>query len=84
MIAGEISYYGLSNLIIVDGTMTDFAYGQTLLHYKKNFDELKQNNKNLIFEKDRASTHTSHANTLSANTYLVEIIGFYAPQLRQI
>ena len=35
LIAEGISYYGLSDLIIVEGTMTDFAYGQTLLHYKK-------------------------------------------------
>ena len=48
--------------------MTDFAYGQTLLHYKKNFDEFKLKNKNLIFEQDRASTHTSKANTILANT----------------
>ena len=72
LIAGGISYYGLSDLIIVEGTMTDFAYGQTLLHYKKNFEEFKQKNKNLIFEQDRASTHTSHANTLLANTLFGE------------
>ena len=35
LIAGGISYYGLSDLIVVEGTMTDFAYSQTLLHYKK-------------------------------------------------
>ena len=35
LIAGGISYYVLSDLIIVEGTMTDFAYGQTLLNYKK-------------------------------------------------
>ena len=58
LIAGGISYYGLSDLIIVEGTMADFAYGQTLLHYKKNFDEFKLKNKNIIFEQDRASTHT--------------------------
>ena len=80
LIAGGISYYSLSDLIIVEGTMTDFAYGQNLLHYKKNFEEFKQKNKNLIFEQDRASTHTSHANTLLANTlFLAKIIGFYAP-----
>ena len=45
LIAGGISYYGLSDLIIVEGTMTDFAYGQTLLHYKKNFEEFKQKSK---------------------------------------
>ena len=37
-----ISFYGLSDLIIVDGTMTDFAYGQTLLHYKKNLMNLSK------------------------------------------
>ena len=35
LIAGGISFYSLSDLIIVEGTMTDFAYGQTLLRYKK-------------------------------------------------
>ena len=42
LIAGGISYYGLSDLIIVDGTLTDFENVQILLHYKKNLDELKQ------------------------------------------
>ena len=68
MIAGGISFNGLSDLIIVEGTMTDFAYGQTLLHYKKNFDEFKLKNKDLIFKQDRASTHTSKANTILKNT----------------
>ena len=62
LIAGGISYYGLSNLIIVEGTMTDFSYGQTLLYYKENMDEFKEKNKNIIFEQDRASTHTSKSN----------------------
>ena len=35
MLAGGISYYGLSDLIIVEGTMTEFAYGQAILLYKK-------------------------------------------------
>ena len=68
MIAEGISYYGLSDLIIVEGTMTDFAYGQTLLHYKNNYEEFKKINKNIIFEQDRASTHTSKANTILANS----------------
>ena len=68
LIAGGISFYGLSDLIIVEGTMTDFAYGQTLLHYKNNYDEFKKINKNIIFEQDRASTHTSKANTILANS----------------
>jgi len=32
LIAIGISYYGLSNLIKVEGIMIDFAYCQTLLH----------------------------------------------------
>ena len=72
LIAGGISFYGLSDLIIVEGTMTDFAYGQALLHYKKNFDEFKLKNKNLIFEQNRASTHTSKTNTILANTLFGE------------
>ena len=56
LIAGGTSFYGLSDLIIVEGTMTDFAYGQTLLHYKNNYEEFKKINKNIIFEQDRAST----------------------------
>ena len=35
---------------------------------KKNFDEFKLKNKNLIFEEDIASTHTSKTNTILANT----------------
>jgi len=31
LIAGGISYYGLSDLIIVEGTMTDFAYGKNFV-----------------------------------------------------
>ena len=72
LIAGGISYYGLRDLIIVEGTMTDFAYGQTLLHYKKNFDEFKLKNKNIIFEQDRTSTHTSGANKILANALFGE------------
>ena len=35
MIAGGISFYGLSNLLFLDGTMNSFAYGQTLLFFKE-------------------------------------------------
>ena len=35
IIAGGISYYGVTNLIIVDGIMNNFAYGQTLLFYEE-------------------------------------------------
>ena len=35
MIAGGISFYGLSNLLFLDGSMNSFAYGQTLLFFKE-------------------------------------------------
>ena len=63
-----MSFYGLSDLIIVEETMRNFAYGLTFIHYIKNFFMFKQKNKNLIIEQDRGSTYTSHANIMLANT----------------
>ena len=34
MLAGGISYYGLSDLMVVEGTMNEFAYAQAILLYK--------------------------------------------------
>ena len=34
MLAGGISYHGLTKLIILDGTLNEFSYGQGLLFYK--------------------------------------------------
>ena len=62
MLAGGISYYGLSDLMVVEGTMTEFAYAQAILLYKKNVEEFKKKNKNIIFEQDGATCHTSKAN----------------------
>ena len=59
MIAGGISYYGLSDLILLNGTMTDFAYSQALEFYKENYEDFKRQNENLFFEQDGASIHTS-------------------------
>ena len=42
MIAGGISYYGLSDLMIMKGTMNDFQYAQALFNYKKNIDYLNE------------------------------------------
>ena len=39
---------------------------------KKYFDEFKRKNKNIIFEQDRASTHTSGANKILANALFRE------------
>ena len=36
IIAGGVSFYGLSDLILLNGTMTDFSYAQALEFYKEN------------------------------------------------
>ena len=59
IIAGGLSFYGLSNLILLNGTMTDSAYAQTLEFYKENYEDFKRQNENLYFEQDGASSHTS-------------------------
>ena len=68
MIAGGISASGLSHLILLDGTLKEFTYGQTLLYYKEDFDEIKKKNKvDLIFEQDGAKAHISKANIALLN-----------------
>ena len=63
MVAVGISYFGLSHIIFVEGTMNDFSYGQTLLFYKEDIDEInKNNNANITLEQDGATCHTSKAN----------------------
>ena len=59
IIAGGVSYYGLSDLILLNGTMRDFAYAQALEFYKENYENFKKLNENLYFEQDGASCHTS-------------------------
>ena len=62
MLAGVISYYGLSDLIMVEGSMNEFAYARPFCYNKKNLEEFKKINKNIIFEQDGASCHTSKSN----------------------
>ena len=59
IVAGGVSFYGLSDLILLKGTMKEFAYAQALEYYKEKFDGFKEQNKNLLFEQDGASCHTS-------------------------
>ena len=67
-IAGGINYYGVSKLIFLEGTMTEFSYGQTLLFYKEDIDELQKKVKSkIIFEQDGASSHTSKSNLFILN-----------------
>ena len=59
IVAGGVSYYGLSDLILLNGTMSDFSYAQALEFYKENYENFKKQNENLYFEQDGASCHTS-------------------------
>ena len=59
IVAGGVSFYGLSDLILLKGTMQEFSYAQALEYYKDNYDNFKKINKNLFFEQDGAPSHTS-------------------------
>ena len=68
MIAGGISSFGLSRLILLDGTLNEFSYGQALLYYKEDIDAIKKKfNKELILEQDGARAHTSKTNIALLN-----------------
>ena len=59
IVAGGVSYYGLSDLILLKGTMQEFSYAQALEYYKDNYENFKNINKNIFFEQDGASSHIS-------------------------
>ena len=50
IVAGGVSYYGLSDLILLNETMRDFAYAQALEFYKENYENFKKQNANFYFE----------------------------------
>ena len=51
MVEGGISSYGLSHLLLLVGTLNEFAYGQALLYFKEDIENLeKKYNTNEIFE----------------------------------
>ena len=54
-----VSFYGLDNLILLKGTMQEFSYVIALEYYKDNYENFKNINKNIFFEQDGASSHTS-------------------------
>ena len=63
MIGGGISSFGLTNLIIQEGTLNEFAYAQSLYFYKDTVDEIQRKFKcKLYFEQDGARAHTSSSN----------------------
>ena len=42
MIAGGVHYHGLSDLLLLEGTMNEFSYAQALYFYKDNIEEIKK------------------------------------------
>ena len=65
LIAGGICSGGLTDLIINEGTLNEFAYAQVLLFYKDSYKELKKKlNNELYFEQDETSAHTSRTNKI--------------------
>ena len=59
IVIGGVSFYELSDLILLKGIIKEFAYAQALEYYKEKFDEFKEQNKNFLFEQDGASCHIS-------------------------
>ena len=52
MVAGGISFFRLSHIIFVEGTIKDFSYGQTLLFYKEDIEEMnKDSHTNIILNR---------------------------------
>ena len=68
MIAGGINFYGLSQLIFLDGTINEFSYGQALLFYKDDIKKIERDhNIKILFEQDGATSHTSKSNIFILN-----------------
>ena len=42
IVVGGASFYDLSDLILLEGTMRDFLYAQELEFYKENYEEFKK------------------------------------------
>ena len=62
-IGGAICFYGLSNLLLLEGTENEFAYAQALYYYKDDIEKINRNNKcSLLFEQEQARAHTSKSN----------------------
>ena len=63
MVAGGICSKGLTNLIIQEGNLNEFAYAQVLLFYKDSFEQMRKDSKEkLFFEQDGATDHTTSSN----------------------
>ena len=84
MVAGGVSSLDLSNIILVENTVNEFAYAQMLLYFKEDFDKLQEKaDEQLYFEQDGATPHTSESNK-NLIKKLFEIVLFKMPQIPQI
>ena len=80
MVAGVISYQGIAKLIIINGTLNEFSYGQGLLFYKDDMNLINsENNTDIYFEQDGAPAHRCKSNRhllnkLSPNGQWIKIL----------
>ena len=63
MLAGRICSKSLTNLILQEDNLNEFAYTQVLLFYKNSFEQRRKDSKEkLFFEQDGATAHISSSN----------------------
>ena len=63
MLAGGISYHGLTKLIILGGTLNEFSYGQGLLFYKDDINSFNlKHNSDIYLGQDGAPAHRCKSN----------------------
>ena len=63
MLAGGVSYHGLTKLIILDGTLNEFSYGQGLLFYNDDINSINlKHNSDIYLEQDEAPAHRCKSN----------------------
>ena len=63
MLVGGISYHGLTKLIILEGTLNEFSYGQGLLFYKDDINSFNlKHNSDICLDQAGAPTHRCKSN----------------------
>ena len=63
MLVGGISYHWLTKLIILDGTLNEFSYGQGLLFYKDDINSFNlKHNSDICLDQAGAPTHRCKSN----------------------
>ena len=63
VLAGRICSKSLTNLILQEDNLNEFAYAQVLLFYKDSFEQMRKDSKEkLFFEQNVATAHISSSN----------------------